>query len=92
MVSPSAMASSAPNRLLCSDPVRYMSVINRLVEHASVSRDVLRHRIERVVDVGLVEYLRSSRAAQPPLNHESPHLLGRDRTSLDPMIWDAQAA
>ena len=31
--SPSATASGSPNRLLCPDPVRYMSVISGLVEY-----------------------------------------------------------
>ena len=30
--SPSATASGSPNRLLCPDPVRYMSVINGPIE------------------------------------------------------------
>ena len=52
--SPSATASGAPNRLLCPDSVRHMSVINRLVEHATVNCDDLCRRLERVVDTGLV--------------------------------------
>src|SRR5437762_1136620 len=56
----SATASGAPNRLLCPDSVRYMSVINRPVEHATANCDDLCRPLERVVDAGLVETHRRS--------------------------------
>jgi len=46
--SPSATASGSPNRLLCPDPVRHMSVITGPAEHATASCGDLQHRLERV--------------------------------------------
>ncbi len=45
--SPAATASGSPNRLLCPDPVRHMSVIMGSVEHATAYRGGLPRRIER---------------------------------------------
>src|SRR6266705_7087534 len=52
--SPSATASGSPNRLLCPDPVRYMSVIMGSVEHATAYRGGLPRRIERADGAGPV--------------------------------------
>ena len=48
--SPSATASGAPDRLLCPDLVRYMSVIMGSAEHTTAYCDGLRCRPERVAD------------------------------------------
>ena len=58
--SPSATASGSPNRLLCPDPVRHMSVISGSVELTIVYCGGLRHRLERVAVAGLVGCSRSS--------------------------------
>jgi hypothetical protein len=50
---PSATAGGSPNRLLCPDPVRHMSVISGSVERATVPRSHLHHLLERVVDAGV---------------------------------------
>ena len=50
--SPSATASGAPDRLLCPDPVRYMSAIMGPAEHATAYGDDLPRRPERVADTG----------------------------------------
>jgi hypothetical protein len=48
--SPSARASGAPDRLLCPDPVRYMSVIMGSVEHTTLYDGNLRYQIESALD------------------------------------------
>jgi hypothetical protein len=45
-------ASGPPNRLLCPDPVRYMSVIMGSVEHATAYRGGLPRPIERADGAG----------------------------------------
>jgi hypothetical protein len=50
-------ASGSPNRLLCPDPFRHMSVISRLVERVTANRSDLRPWPERVVDVGPLSIL-----------------------------------
>jgi hypothetical protein len=50
--SPSATASGSPNRLLCPNPVRYMSVISGSVEPTIAYCGCLRRRLERIADAG----------------------------------------
>jgi hypothetical protein len=63
-------ASGAPNRLLCPDPVRHMSVINQPVEHVIANCEDLRRRLERLVDADLVESPRRS-ARYKRMQHRS---------------------
>src|SRR5712691_1162855 len=58
--SPSATASGSPNRLLCPDPVRYMSVISGSVELTIAYCGGLHRRLERVADTGPVGCSRRS--------------------------------
>jgi len=58
--SPSATASGAPDRLLCPDSVRYMSVIMGSVEHVTAYCGGLRRWPERAADTGPVAYSRRS--------------------------------
>jgi len=81
ITSPSATASGAPNRFLCPDPVRHMSVINRPIEHATANCDVPCSRIERVVDAGLVESPRRS-ARDKRMQHRSVRTVGRQARTL----------
>jgi len=60
--SPSATASGAPDRLLCPDPVRYMSVIMEAVEHATAYGGGLYRWPERVT--AMVCWLLSPRSAR----------------------------
>jgi hypothetical protein len=53
--SPHVRASGPPNRLLCPDPVRYMSVISGPVERATANCRDLRRRVERAVHTRLSE-------------------------------------
>src|SRR6266702_3719376 len=58
--SPSATARGSPNRLLCPDPVRHMSVISGSVELMIVYYGGLRRQLERVADAGPVGCSRRS--------------------------------
>jgi hypothetical protein len=57
---PPRSASGAPDRLLCPDPVRYMSVIMGPAEHATAYGGGLRRWPERVADAGAVASSRRS--------------------------------
>src|SRR6266700_4499322 len=60
MPSPSATASGSPNRLLCPDPVRHMSVISGSAELTIAYCGGPHRRLERVADAGPVGSSRRS--------------------------------
>jgi hypothetical protein len=59
-LSPPVTASGSPDRLLCPDPVRYMSVIIGSTELTIVYRSAWHRRFERVADADPVEPSRRS--------------------------------
>jgi hypothetical protein len=58
--SPSATASGSPNRLLCPNPVRYMSVNSGSAELTIAYCGCLHRRLERIADAGPVGCSRRS--------------------------------
>ena len=77
--SPSATASGSPNRLLCPDSVRHMSVISGLVELMIVYCGSLRRRLEFVADADSVGCSRRS-ARHKRTQHWS---VGKGRTASE---------
>src|ERR1035438_5328398 len=77
--SPSATASGSPNRLLCPDPVRHMSVISGSAELTIAYCGGLRRRLERVADAGPVGCSRRS-ARHKRTQHWS---VGKGRTASE---------
>src|ERR1022692_1117836 len=77
--SPSATASGSPNRLLCPDPVRHMSVISGSAELTIAYCGGLRRRLERASDAGPVGCSRRS-ARHKRTQHWS---VGKGRTASE---------
>jgi hypothetical protein len=88
--SPSVTASGAPNRLLCPDPVRYMSVISRPVERAAGNCDGPCRRLEHVVDAGLAESHRRP-ARYKRMQHRSVRTAGRHAETWRAPVAPARA-